>query len=201
MNKNSFKYLKYLIYTDFYRISEELTVKKLIHSLFNNEGFTYCFWMRVCNYLNKNELLKYPFYYLAKGILRHYRYKYGISVSFTSSIGEGLYIGHFGGIFVNRNTIIGKNCNFSQDVTIGVKNRGKNIGTPVIGNNVYIGPGVKIFGGIKVGNNVAIGANCVVTKDIPDDSVVVGIPCRVISTEGSSGYVERTDYKKFEDLF
>ena len=73
---------------------------------------------------------------------------------------------------------------FHRDVTIGLKVRGKNRGNPTIGDNVYIAPGVKIFGDIKIGNNVAIGANCVVTKDIPDSSVVVGIPGKVISQEG-----------------
>lgn len=61
---------------------------------------------------------------------------------------------------------------------------------------MYIGPGAKMFGSIKIGNNVAIGANCVVTKDIPDNAVVVGIPGKVISYEGSNGYVNRTDYEK-----
>jgi hypothetical protein len=45
-----------------------------------------------------------------------------------------------------------------------------------------------------VGNNVAIGANCVVTDDVPDHAVVVGIPGKVISFAGSAGYVNRTDY-------
>ena len=51
------------------------------------------------------------------------------------------------------------------------------------------------LGAVKIGNNVAIGANCVVTRDIPDNSVVVGIPGKVISQEGATGYVNRTDYE------
>ena len=61
-------------------------------------------------------------------------------------------------------------------------------------SNIYIGPGAKIVGAVRIGNNVAIGANCVVTKDVPDNSVVVGIPGKVISQKGSTGYVIRTDY-------
>ena len=200
MDIKSFKYLKYLIYTDFFRISGTQTVKKFISSLFYDEGFSYCFWMRLCKYLKYKKFLKLFLYPLAKGIFRHYKYKYGISIPFTSSIGEGFYIGHFGGIFINPRVIIGCNCNISQDVTIGLKARGENKGNPTIGNNVYIAPGVKIFGNIKIGNYVAIGANCVVTKNVPDNSVVVGIPGKVISTEGSKGYIVRTDYKKFEDF-
>ena len=195
-----FKYLRYLIYTDFYRVTNSLSVGKFINSLFNNEGFTYCFWMRVCAYLRGNFVFRYPFYYIAKGILRHYKYKYGISIPFSVSIGPGFYIGHFGGIFVNPAAKIGKNCNISQDVTLGVKNRGQNMGSPIIGDNVYLGPGVKVFGKINISNYVAIGANCVVTKDIPENSVVVGIPGKVISEQGSSSYINRTDYKNFEEF-
>jgi len=200
MNNNTFKYLRYLIYTDFYRIAEELTLKNFISSLMNVPGFQYCFWMRVCNYLKYKKITKVFFYPFAKGILRHYTYKYGIAIPFTASIGEGFYIGHFGGIIINGKVVIGKNCNISQDVTIGLKVGGKNPGVPTIGNNVYIAPGVKIFGNIKVGNNAALGANCVVAKDIPDNAVVVGIPGKVISNDGSSAYIILTDYKKFEDF-
>ncbi len=95
---------------------------------------------------------------------------------------------------MNEQSVIGKNCNISHGVTIGQTNRGTKKGTPVIGDNVYIGPGALIIGGISIGNNVCIGGNAVVTKDIPDNSVVVGNPGRIISQNGSEGYVNRTDY-------
>jgi serine O-acetyltransferase len=53
-----------------------------------------------------------------------------------------------------------------------------------------------IIGNVEIGDNVAIGANCVVTKDIPDNAVVVGIPGKVLSLDGSEGYVTRTDYPR-----
>ena len=81
-------------------------------------------------------------------------------------------------------------------MTIGVINRGDKVGVPVIGDNVYIGPGAKIIVGVNVSNKVAIGANAVVTKDIPDNGVAVGVPAKVISYEGSKGYIDRTDYDK-----
>ena len=90
--------------------------------------------------------------------------------------------------------IIGSNCNLSHGVTIGVTRRGDKMGVPIIGDNVYIGPGAKIIGRVNIGNNAAIGANCVVTKDVPDFGVVVGIPGKVISYEGSQGYINKTDY-------
>src|SRR4030095_2942890 len=77
---------------------------------------------------------------------------------------------------------------------MGQATRGRRRGTPVIGRNVYIGPGAKIVGAVRVGDDVAIGANCVVTDDVPDHAVVAGIPGKVISFAWSAGYVTRTDY-------
>ena len=91
-----------------------MSVKNFFNSLFNNEGFTFCFWMRICGYLKHKKLLRLFLYPFVKGIFRHYKYKYGISISFNSSIGEGFYIGHFGGIFLNTEATIGRNCNISQ---------------------------------------------------------------------------------------
>ncbi len=53
-------------------------------------------------------------------------------------------------------------------------------GAPIIGNNVYIGAGAKIIGNCRIGNNVRIGANTVVTKDIPDNTTVIGADIRII---------------------
>jgi serine O-acetyltransferase len=113
----------------------------------------------------------------------------GISIPFTTRIGPGLYIGHFGGIILSPQAVLGENCNISQGVTIGQAGReGKQL-TPIIGDRVYIGPGAKIFGGIKIGNDIAVGANAVVTKDLPDNAVAVGVPAKIISYEGSKDFV------------
>ena len=58
---------------------------------------------------------------------------------------------------------------------------------PIIGNNVYIGPGAKLFGKIFIGNDVAIGANAVVHTNVEDHVTVAGVPARVINTNGSNG--------------
>jgi serine O-acetyltransferase len=150
--------------------------------------------MRTCKYTEGWPLFRYTVFPISRLILRKYTYKFGMSISFRTEIGSGLYVGHFGGIFVHPESRIGKNCNISHEVTIGQSNRGKNLGSPTIGDNVFLGPGAKIFGSLTVGNNAAIGANCVVTQDVPDNAVVVGIPGRVISYEGSKGYVNNTDY-------
>ena len=186
---------RFLVYSDLYRITGTVAAGDLVREvLWGGDGFPYVFWMRTCAYLRSSRFLRYSLYPFARFMLNRLRYKLGISISPDTRIGSGFYIGHFGGIVVNDQSVIGNNCNISQGVTLGQVNRGKYKGYPQLGDNVYIGPGAKIVGAVKVGNNVAIGANCVVTRDVPDGSVVVGIPGRVISDEGSAGYVNRTDY-------
>lgn len=112
--------------------------------------------------------------------------KWGIDIPWSTEIGEGFYIGHFGGITINGNAKIGKNVNISQGVTIGRSGQGEKAGVPTIGDNVYIGPGAKIFGKITIGNNVKIGANAVVYRDIPDNAVVALDPgFKIISNKGN----------------
>ena len=177
-----------------YRYAGNSTFSSFVYNIFFYPGFKYSFWMRTCAYLKSHPIFRYLFFPIAWLILQHYEYKYGISISYQTQIGSGLYIGHFGSIVVNQYTVIGINCNLSHQVTLGKANRGERKGYPVIGNNVYIGPGAKLVGNVHVGNNVAIEANCVVTKDVPDNAVVVGVPGKVISLEGSIGYINNTNY-------
>lgn len=101
----------------------------------------------------------------------------GIQIDSNAKIAKGLYIGHFGSIHIEGT--IGENCSIAQEVTIGYLGFGKR-GLPKIGNNVFIGAGAKILGDITIGDNVRIGANAVVRKSIPDNSVVAGVPVRVL---------------------
>ena len=153
-------------------------------------GLRFSFWMRLCSTLRGNRCWL-PLYAYALRRYKHYMYKYGMSIPFVTKIGRGFYIGHFGCIVVSPHSEIGNNVNISQGVTIGGTYRGDKAGYPVIGDEVYIGPGAKIIGAIHIGNNVAIGANAVVTHDVPDNSVVGGVPARVISMKGAQEYISR----------
>ena len=111
---------------------------------------------------------------------------WGIEVPRHAKIGPGFYIGHFGGITISAEAVVGSNCNISQGVTIGVAGAHEKRGVPVIGDDVYIAPGARVFGGISIGNNVKIGANAVVHQDIPDNAIAVLDPgFRVISYKGN----------------
>lgn len=186
---------KYLILSDLYRVAGSVKFSSLLRNILFGESFKYIFWMRTCRFTREVAILRFTIYPIAQLILQHYTYKFSIGIQFITDIGSGFYIGHFGGVFIYPNCRIGKNCNISQGVTIGNANRGKNKGCPIIGDNVYIGPGAKIIGAVNIGDHVAIGANCVVTKDVPDFGVVVGVPGKVISYDGSTGYVNNTDYE------
>jgi serine O-acetyltransferase len=92
-----------------------------------------------------------------------------------SDIGEGLMLGHGFSIICVANKI-GDNVSIFQQVTIGYSH----FGCPTIGNNVWIYAGAKVLGGVNVGNNAIIGANAVVTKDVPANAVVAGVPAKII---------------------
>lgn len=177
-----------MIKLDLYRYSGKAGFTAHIYHYLFSPGYRFTWWMRLCAYLKAHKIWQ-VFFPIAWLIYLHLQNKFGIAISYKAKIGPGLYIGHHGGIVTNEKMIIGKNCNLSHGVTIGVSRRGERQGVPVIGDNVYIGPGAKLFGEITVGDNVAVGANCVVTHDVPENGVVVGIPGKVISFDGSAGYI------------
>lgn len=121
-----------------------------------------------------------PLYCYHKMRLRNLGLKLGFSIS-ENIFGPGLSIAHYGTIVVNPNVRIGQNCRIHTGVNIGANKDAMDV--PTIGDHCYIGPGAKIFGKITIGNNVKIGANAVVTKDAPDNAVLVGIPARNIAEE------------------
>jgi serine O-acetyltransferase len=155
-------------------------------------GYRYSFWLRVAQVASRERHALVE--RLAAFVLGRCSVRYGIAIPYRTQIGAGFYIGHFGGIVVADEALIGRNVNLSQGVTIGWSNRGALAGVPRIGNDVYIGPGAVIFGAVDVGEGAAIGANAVVCKSVPEWSVAVGVPARVVSQAGSAGYVNRTDY-------
>lgn len=116
-----------------------------------------------------------------------------IQIPPETKIGEGFYIGHTGRIIINPDAVLGKNVNIATGVTIGQENRGKRKGCPTIGDRVWIGTNSVIVGNIKIGSDVLIAPLTLVNFDVPDHSVVVGNPARIISREDAiAGYIEKT---------
>ena len=106
--------------------------------------------------------------------------------------GGGGRINHIGLIIVNKNARIGDWCDIHQAVNIGQNIEPGSV--PMIGNNVWIGPGVKIFGKIEIGDNTMIGAGAIVNKSFKEGNCRIGgNPARVISKEPN--IYHRSTYK------
>lgn len=203
--RNQFTCLKHDLYRYFYpnnRVAERgpLEILKIVlftQAIWAIVGYRFLRWTL---FELKVPLFRPPLKIIAGFYQLFVETMTGIQISPNVDIGPGLYIGHFGEICIGGPTRIGRFCNISQGNTIGVAGRGERRGIPEIGDFVYIAPGAKIIGKIKVGNNVAIGANAVVTKDVPDNAVVAGVPARVISYETSRDFVEFNEQRSREAL-
>ena len=129
-------------------------------------------YYRIARYhlLNNNKFRF--FYYTLK--LRSFRAKTGIDLAPQTVIGSPFLFEHLGPRVISSLAIIGKNCKISPGVTIGGgKNKDKEEGFPMIGDNVSIRTNSVVAGKIKVGHNVNIGPNCFVNFDIPDNASVI----------------------------
>jgi serine O-acetyltransferase len=105
---------------------------------------------------------------------------YNSSVPSECEIGAGSTFSHGCiGVVLNRRCRIGRNVMIGQNVTVG-GSFGSDV--PVIGDNVYIGPGARILGGIAIGDNVVVGANAVLTVDVAPNTIVAGVPARPIAS-------------------
>lgn len=118
--------------------------------------------------------------------LMHLSNKTQIQIPARTSIGEGFYIGHLGRVIVHPDAKIGKNVNVGTGVTIGMENRGKRKGAPQIGDDCWIGTNAVIVGNVKIGSDVLIAPLTYVNFDVPDHSVVVGNPGKIIPKENAT---------------
>lgn len=102
----------------------------------------------------------------------------------------GVYIGHSGRVISNSKAVLGRNINIATGVTIGVESRGKRKGCLTIGDNCWIGTNAVIVGNITIGTDVLIAPLSFVNFDVPDHSIVIGNPAKIVSRENATeGYV------------
>jgi serine O-acetyltransferase len=111
----------------------------------------------------------------------------GIYISPEAEIGEGLLMIHFGGITIGP-SVIGKNCEIYQGVTLGVS-KSLEREVPTLGDRVYLAPGAKVLGNVHVGNDVCVGPNSVLLISVPDRAMTIGVPARVMGKTGSFEHV------------
>lgn len=100
---------------------------------------------------------------------------------YPNTIAPGFRIYHVGGYtHVGANVKIGKNCTMISGVVFGNKTEQEDNRPVVVGDDCYFGIDCKILGPVRIGNNVTVGAGAVITKDIPDNVVVGGIPAKIL---------------------
>ena len=143
------------------------------------------FWVMIVyrfgrwRYTIRNSLVRKPFSLLYKFLYKIVQILTGIELPCEVPVGRNFRIDHFGDIIISGYASFGDNCIIRNGVTVGLKNISEKA-APSFGNNVNIGAGAKILGNITIGNNVDIGANAVVLTSVPDNSIAVGIPAKII---------------------
>lgn len=168
------------IYDDLYRYAGRRSFLLLLRYFFFTPGFRYVYFFRKT--ANASNILSRVFW---KICLRRCMLSTGIQIPASTEIGKGFRICHYGHIVVNPATVIGKNFNISQGVTIGHA-EGKNYGSPRIGDNVSIQANAVIVGGVTIGNDVFIAPNAFVNFDVPDGCIALGNPGQIIKKDKAS---------------
>ncbi|MCZ6480824.1 MAG: serine O-acetyltransferase [Candidatus Methylomirabilales bacterium] len=141
-----------------------------VHALWL-QRLAHWFWMR-------------RFLFVGRFISHVNRFLTGIEIHPAARLGPGLFIDHGMGVVIGETTEVGENVTIYQGVTLGGTSLERKKRHPTIGDNVVIGAGAKILGPFTVGNNSKIGSSSVVVNEVPPNSVVVGVPGRVIYRDG-----------------
>lgn len=147
--------------------------------LFGVPGYTYTFIFRHAT-LCHNRFIRL-FWIILLYLTRFITH---IQIPVGTKIGRGFRIAHFGHIVVNPNAEIGKNFNISQGCLIG-NSLGRAEGVPTIGDNVCMNANSIIIGGVHIGNDVLIAPGAFVNFDVPDNSIVIGNPGKIIERDSS----------------
>ena len=132
-----------------------------------------------------NVFWRYNLKFLARLIMHFARIFTGIEIHPAAKIGSNFFMDHGLGIVIGETTEIGENVTIYQGVTLGgimpsvesdlQRNQKRH---PTVGNNVIIGSGAQILGAINIGDDARIGANSVVSRDVPANVTVAGVPAR-----------------------
>jgi serine O-acetyltransferase len=112
------------------------------------------------------------------------RFFTGIEIHPAAKLGPGLFIDHGMGVVIGETAEVGENVTLLQGVTLGGTSLKREKRHPTLGDNVVVGAGAKIIGGFKIGDGSRIGAGSVVVREVPTNSVVVGVPGRVTYRDG-----------------
>ena len=112
------------------------------------------------------------------------RFLTGIEIHPAARLGRGLFIDHGMGVVIGETTEVGENVTLLQGVTLGGTSLKREKRHPTLGDDVVVGTGAAVIGAITIGAGTRIGAGSVVVRDVPPNSVVVGVPGRVTYRDG-----------------
>ena len=165
-------------------INRDPAAKSKISIILTYPGVKAVFFHRIANFFAVAN-----FDLIARMISQFSRFLTGIEIHPKAKIGKNLFIDHGMGVVIGETSEIGNNVTIYHSVTLGgiapsidsdsqrdVKRH------PTLKNNVVVGSGAQVLGPIVVGENAKIGANAVVTKDVPENAVMVGIPAKNVGT-------------------
>lgn len=141
-------------------------------------------WKALASHRISSRLWKMRLRLPAKFISACARFFTGIEIHPAAQIGHGLFIDHGMGVVIGETAEIGDNVTIYHGVTLGGRSLEKTKRHPTVGDNVVIGAGAAILGPVLIGDRARIGAGSVVVKDVPPNSVVVGVPGRIAYRDG-----------------
>ena len=165
-------------------INRDPAAKSKLSIILTYPGVKAVFFHRIANFFS---LAKFDL--IARMISQLSRFLTGIEIHPKAKIGENLFIDHGMGVVIGETSEIGNNVTIYHMVTLGgispsiESNEQRNIKRhPTLMDNVVVGSGAQILGPVIVGKNAKVGANAVVTKDVSENAVMVGIPAKNVGT-------------------
>jgi len=169
-------------------IKRDPAAKSKLYVILTYPGVKAVFFHKIANFFS---IAKFDL--IARIISQFSRFLTGIEIHPRANIGKNLFVDHGMGVVIGETSEIGDNVTIYHMATLGGispsvnSNEQRNIKRhPTLKDNVVVGSGAQILGPVTVGKNAKIGANAVVTKDVPENAVMVGIPAKnVAETSGS----------------
>ena len=165
-------------------IDRDPAAKSKISLILTYPGVKAVFFHRLANFFSTAK-----FDLIARVISQFSRFMTGIEIRPKAKIGKNLFIDHGMGVVIGETSDIGDNVTIYHNVTLGgispsinSENQRETKRHPTLHDHVVVGSGAQVLGPIVVGKNAKIGANAVVTKDVPENGVMVGIPARNVGT-------------------
>ena len=165
-------------------IDRDPAAKSKISLILTYPGVKAIFFHKVANFFATAK-----FDLVARIISQFSRFLTGIEIHPKAKIGKNLFIDHGMGVVIGETSDIGDNVTIYHNVTLGgispsinSENQRETKRHPTLHDHVVVGSGAQVLGPIVVGKNAKIGANAVVTKDVPENGVMVGIPARNVGT-------------------